>query len=246
MTDMQLPRLRTLTADIQSYRQSHAAFRKAGNPRVPLIRRALDFQLWNRLRHAESSPLDDGLPWLTISSIRFLNKIVQPGTHVFEWGMGGSSLFLLDRGSVLTSVEHDSEWFTKTTASLGGRASWTPMLVEPEQATIPTDPSDWSKYETTDVSTQTCRFNSYARSIEAYPDGYFGLVLVDGRARPSCLHHAVPKVAQHGYLLLDNTERDTYRQEANTLVDRGFRRCDFSGATAYANFFTITTIWEKL
>ncbi len=228
------------------YRNLHQAFVRTGKSAVPLGRLALDFITWNRLRRGETTPLEDHLPWMTISSIRFLNKILKPGMNVFEWGMGGSTLFFLDRGANVISVEHDPDWYQKTIDKVGSRLQWSPRLVIPEIGGEPQNVEKWSTYETSDESLRTFRFKAYATEIDAYPNEYFDLVLVDGRARPSCLHHALTKVAKNGYLLLDNAERETYQEEADAVLGSGFCRLDFSGATAYVDFFTCTTIWQKL
>jgi predicted O-methyltransferase YrrM len=46
--------------------------------------------------------------------------------------------------------------------------------------------------------------------IDAFPDGAFDVVLVDGQARPSCLKHAYTKVKPGGMLILDNADVPEY------------------------------------
>jgi hypothetical protein len=60
----------------------------------------------------------------------------------------------------------------------------------------------------------------YVKSIEDYPDGYFDLVVVDGRARPSCILHSMQKVKVNGILLLDNADRSYYLHPFPELFEK--------------------------
>ena len=53
-------------------------------------------------------------------------------------------------------------------------------------------------------------FEQYAKSIDSFPDNYFDIVIVDGRARPSCIQQGIPKLKKNGWLIIDNTERKYY------------------------------------
>src|SRR5580704_8267998 len=53
----------------------------------------------------------DGLvPWITYPAFRQLQRIVQPGAKVFEYGCGGSSHWWASCAAEVTSVEHDAVW----------------------------------------------------------------------------------------------------------------------------------------
>lgn len=60
-------------------------------------------------------------------------------------------------------------------------------------------------------------FKAYASAIDAYPDGHFDVVMVDGRARTSCLVHALPKLRKGGLSILDNAEREHYTVKSAVL-----------------------------
>ena len=53
-------------------------------------------------------------------------------------------------------------------------------------------------------------FERYVKSIDDYPDRFFDMVLVDGRARKFCLEHAPKKIRPGGYLLMDNSSTPEY------------------------------------
>jgi hypothetical protein len=58
-----------------------------------------------------SSPLELALPWWSLSAIREMEKRLNHSHRVFEWGSGGSSVFLAKRCKELTTIEHDPDWF---------------------------------------------------------------------------------------------------------------------------------------
>ena len=80
------------------------------------------------------------------------------------------------------------------------------------------------------------------KTIDEYPDASFDLVLVDGRARLSCLSHTVRKIRTGGYLVLDDCERTNYTK-AISLLDRYPHRV-FCGLMPYHTPFSHTYIWR--
>ncbi len=53
-------------------------------------------------------------------------------------------------------------------------------------------------------------FEKYVRSIDRFIDKSLDLVIIDGRARLSCITHALKKIRPGGYLMLDDSERERY------------------------------------
>jgi len=81
------------------------------------------------------------------------------------------------------------------------------VLAQPEQIHDPADPH---LYQSDDEGFRGCSFRQYASQIDAYPDEHFDILLVDGRARPSCIAHGAAKVKVGGLLVLDNADRAYY------------------------------------
>jgi hypothetical protein len=48
---------------------------------------------------------DAGAPWWNHRAIRYFTEQLRPGDHVFEWGSGSSTVWLVDHGATVTSVE---------------------------------------------------------------------------------------------------------------------------------------------
>lgn len=70
------------------------------------------------------------------------------------------------------------------------------------------------------------------------------MILIDGRARPSCFLHAIPKLKVDGYVILDNTERAHY-YPAMRLAPESFEFIDLPGPTPYLLSFTRTSVWHR-
>ncbi|MFI5336277.1 MAG: hypothetical protein ACHQ5A_05815 [Opitutales bacterium] len=64
----------------------------------------LNLPVWRR------RPIDVELPWWSCGAIRFLAGYLQPHHRVFEYGSGGSSLFVARRVAALVAVENDPAW----------------------------------------------------------------------------------------------------------------------------------------
>lgn len=72
--------------------------------------------LWDR------APLDLELPWFSFAAIDFLSQQLRPGHEVFEYGSGGSTLFLAQRTRHVTSVESSPVWYEAVSRRLAERA----------------------------------------------------------------------------------------------------------------------------
>jgi hypothetical protein len=185
------------------------------------------------------------VPWLTFGAIDYLAALDLAGRRVFEYGSGASTRYWLRRGVDLVSVEHDPGWYGQVRAALPPGAAVDFRLAPPEPAAPGSfDPADPAAYRSGSPDCSRLAFRSYAAQIDAFPDGAFDLVLVDGRARPSCLAHAIPKVRPGGMLILDNSERGYYTERlAGALA--GFTPLVFPGPVPQAPVFSQTTIFLR-
>ena len=186
---------------------------------------------------ANRSALSDGKPWLPFRAIEWLEENLSRAMRVFEYGSGGSTLFLADRVGEVISVEHDREWHARTSDAISARGirNCTYLLRPPERAAKPSVVSTERAYEGMD-------FADYVASIHAYPDATFDLVSVDGRARNACVLASIPKTKAGGVILLDNSDRAEYRAAIGALAQ--FERHDFAGITRYSTDVSVTTVWK--
>ena len=87
-------------------------------------------------------------------------------------------------------------------------------------------------------------YSEQGLTFNEYPDNYFDLVLVDGRARPPCIKQACSKVKPGKYILLDNSDRDRYQLAIRELL-LGWKRVTYEGPTLCLPWFTQTSVWQK-
>jgi hypothetical protein len=191
--------------------------------------------------------LDAEIPWLTFDAVDELLKRLPPNPVVFEYGSGGSTLFWLKHGARCTSIEHDSQWFAlirQRNAHNNERLDY--RLVPPvaEPGITNRDPADPHSYRSTDPTFTQHTFRNYVQQIDEFPDAYFDIVLIDGRARPSCLMHSVPKVKRGGLLILDNAERDYYLAKTSAHL-QSFVRNEFSGVGPTTRTMWRTDFYER-
>jgi hypothetical protein len=201
---------------------------------------------WLRSRRPDYV-LDAAVPWLTFNAIDELRRRLPPNAVVFEYGSGGSTLFWLKHRAHCTSVEHDARWFALVRQRVGSNARHDYRLVPPDAeqpARTDQDAADPKAYRSIDAAFRQHTFKAYARQIDEFPNGHFDVVLVDGRARPSCLMHAAPKVKRGGLLILDNAERDYYTAQAKSYL-RDFERAEFFGAGPSVNAMWRTDIYGR-
>ena len=80
------------------------------------------------------------------------------------------------------------------------------ILVPPELGSE----SDFDYISKTFDKYHDLNFKNYCLSISFFPDQYFDLILIDGRCRESCLQLSASKVKKDGFIILDNSERESY------------------------------------
>src|SRR4030095_4954133 len=85
-------------------------------------------------------------------------------------------------------------------------------------------------------------FETYARTIENFPNESFDVIVVDGRARPSCILHSLKKIKKAGYLVVDNSERKYYLSGFDFT---NWRSWNFFGPVPYSYNFSRTSIFQK-
>ncbi len=204
------------------------------------------YKRWKKYKHRNS--IADELPWLTFRAIDFLKDNLPRDAKIFEWGGGGSTLFFIPRASELVTAEHDKEWFERLSAIVKERhiQTWNGKLFGPEpveknqQQLSLSDPSHY--YSSIDKT-----FKQYVTFIDQFPDEYFDLILVDGRARASCVEHSFSKLKTGGLLVLDNAERKYYTEAHKRTLTSAYKLLvNTFGPIPFTEGFSQTNIWRKL
>ncbi len=124
-------------------------------------------------------------------------------TAVFEWGAGASTLWLSHRANRVLSVESDADWASKVeTVAPPNAQIITVETPQRDSASIPLSSR---------LGFRRLDFSGYVNAIEQVP-GKFDLIVIDGRARESCLRKSLPRLKPGGIILFDNTNRRRYQR----------------------------------
>lgn len=193
---------------------------------------------------SRKNPLSSEVPWIPYAALQYLERRLPREAVVFEWGGGGSTLWLSRRAAAITTVEHDRSWHALLQERLRERcgAKSTVLLVEPEQeeATVraPAEPVVW--YSSARAAGS---FERYVRAIDGVPDASLDLVVVDGRSRVACVLHAASKLRPGGLLMLDDSYRPRYERAKRALAN--WPREEFCGIRPYSLSPSRTTFWTR-
>jgi hypothetical protein len=194
-------------------------------------------------------PMDEALPWMSYAAIDFLRENMRADWSVFEWGVGGSTVFLVAGVGRLVSVEHDTEWADNVRSRLAsqGPRAWELLSIPPVPLPGPDtlSPSNPHDYVSAVEGYRTVSFRTYASSIDSFDDRQFDLVIVDGRCRPSCAMHAIPRIKPGGYLLVDDCERERYSWIHDEMRRRNWRFRYFNGPGPFVWEFRHTGCWQR-
>jgi len=166
------------------------------------------------------------LPCYAFGAIRVIEREIRPEHRVFEYGSGSSTLWYAERCAQVVAIEHDPGWHALVSAAapanVEARLHEGQPLSEQERSRHGRGDSEFGSWKKPELD-----FEHYVTAIDDYPDGWFHIISVDGRARVACLARVVDKLAPGGLLILDNSQRDRYEQALERVTAR------FPEATAY-------------
>jgi len=167
--------------------------------------------------------------WLVFDAIDYIEPYVLEGVNVFEYGSGGSTLYWLKKGANVVTIEHDPNWSKFMKEKIRSNQPIDFRLIRSEQIANNQDydPSDPDNYQSYWIKNMT--FFEYVSQIDSFPDNYFDIISIDGRARPSCIKHSVSKVKVGGHIILDNSERDYYFLKLGNYF-KDFDKFEFFGS----------------
>lgn len=196
---------------------------------------------WKSLKKPTEA-LNDPLPWMNYRAIQYLNEHIRANHKVFEYGSGASTEYWLKKGCFVTSIEHDRVFYGNMKNKLQELCQY--HLIEPEVSdrAIPFSPDSPDSFMSADFPELT--FERYVKSIDTFEDESFDMVVVDGRARASCIKRAAPKIKRGGVLVLDNSDRNYYLAKNRDLLN-GWRRQSFRGSVRGLLHFEETTVFHK-
>ncbi|MEP7380318.1 MAG: hypothetical protein ABI910_01460 [Gemmatimonadota bacterium] len=202
-----------------------ASSRASAHLRVPLemLRHPKHARHWMADRIKQNNALERRVPWISWPCIDYLNERVRADDRVLEWGGGGSTLFFLQKGCTVVTVESNDYWRERLDSLVSDRERerW-------ELRFVPADSND------------ATRADEYMSTVdEGAP---WNLVLVDGWNRLKCARRAMSTLRPGGLLIFDNADEPQYREVATMLA--GWQRLEFSGLGPGRSWATKTDVYR--
>jgi len=182
------------------------------------------------------------IPWINYKANFFLNSIIHKNMYVFEWGSGGSTIYFSERCKNVVSIEHDKNWYdiVQQKFLINQTQNVAYFYIAPQKdlpITCYSKSKDYAQYD----------FSFYVNKINDYPDNYFDLIVVDGRARNFCLAQALSKVKVGGYIMVDNSERAYYISDFTQLKDKKIWKSNtLRGPVPFQHAFTQSSFFKRL
>ncbi len=159
------------------------------------------------------------IPWMNYQVIMLLEDRLKPDLSLFEFGSGYSTAFYAARVGHVTSVEKDAGWHAIVRQTL-------PANVE----LILFDAAGGVPYS----------------QMALHLGGKVDVMVIDADDRIECLMAAPAALTDRGVILLDDAQREEYREGiAKFIVESGFRKLDFEGLKPGAIGAYRTTVFYR-
>lgn len=159
------------------------------------------------------------LPWVTYSFIDFIEKRLNKNMVMFEYGSGNSTLYYSSFVKEVHTVEHDRQWFEKI------------LQVKPNNTHI--------------KNIDLIYGGEYSRA-SLINNVKYDIVIVDGRDRVNSMVNSIDSIGDSGVIVLDDSERDTYKEGIKNLLDNRFKQLDFWGISpGFISYNKCTSIFYR-
>lgn len=167
-------------------------------------------------------------PWMPQEEIEWLDKFLNKEMIVFEYGSGGSTLYVARKAKEIVSVEYQLQWYLSVKVALIKNRLRNCKLILARPTRVNSLGRD---YASSDPVLKGFSFQKFVTAIDEHPRESFDLVIVDGRARNTCILHALPKVKKGGFIFLDDSGRQEYNL-GKSLLNK-YHKTELSRATVW-------------
>jgi hypothetical protein len=171
-------------------------------------------------RYGKWSNWDAREPWWNPRAIRYLKQNMPAEGLAFEWGSGGSTVWLSDGGLKVTAVESEQVWAEKVRQ----------RCPDADIHFIPGAESGNYRSEPQLRDRGRHFFDEYVTAIDEFPTATFDVIVVDGICRAECARHAIDKIKPGGIIVVDDTNWNFIKIVSRTfegwdsLTLAGFKR----------------------
>jgi hypothetical protein len=161
---------------------------------------------------------NEPIPWVTYSFVDFIRDRIDSSHRIFEFGSGNSTLFYAKYAGKVVSVEHNKAWFDKiyTNKPANSELIFCELKID----------------------------GNYCRIPQTYPER-FHIIIIDGRDRINCARQCLSALTNDGVVVLDDSERDHYKEAIVFLKEKGFKEIPFTGISPGSFIYKSTTLFYK-
>lgn len=171
--------------------------------------------------YQKKEPLDadfNPIAWVTYPFMNFIEPRLSFLNNIFEYGAGNSTLYYSQFVDSVVSVEHDMAWYKNIKDVM-------PSHVQLFYCELKEDG----------------HYSAFSSNFEEK----FDAIIVDGRDRVNCIKKSLDNLSESGVLILDDSERESYKEGIDFLIESGFRRLDFWGISPGLFYKKCTSIFYK-
>lgn len=207
--------------------------------------------LWRRSMSFRRDKIANAVPQVSFSAASPLLNLCSDQSKVFMFGLNGTATLIASHVAELVVVEDDPLVCRRGEKALqrrgvANRVSLRQVSASPideEQDSFPVD--DPLSYKSFDAPRDGLAYREYARTIADYPDNYFDVVIVGGRAQASCFMLAVAKVRLGGTVVVFDTEQAANHRIKDMAEELGFTEQRYRGIKPGERAVTETTFFVK-
>jgi hypothetical protein len=165
-------------------------------------------------------------PWYTYAALEWLTPRVHLAETVFEFGAGFSTVWYGRQVRQVVAVDHVSGWLDQVRKLVGENVT---LLLRDTSAS--------------DLAVENK--SPYQSALDEYPPDSFDIIVVDGMERVKCACAAPSQLRHNGIIILDNSDRPSFRPAIDFLHEQKFARIDFYDFVAQAGIRTCTSVFSR-
>lgn len=170
----------------------------------------------------KNEPIDKNknpIPWFTYSSIDFLKERLKSDMTAFEYGAGNSTLFFAQRIKKIYSVETNKNWYETIKKKLSGNAEI--FYLDSE-----IDPIAYTQV----INSTNLKYD---------------IIIIDALYRNECMINSYKYLNENGVIILDDSEREEYKEGINFILNKGFNKLDFWGFSPGLFYKKCTSVFYR-
>ncbi len=163
------------------------------------------------------------LPWMTYPFIDFIPSKLNRNTTIFEFGCGSSTLFFAKKVKKIIALESNPRWF-----DIMSRKLFEFEIKNVELILMP-DALENSDYE------------NFAKNSSQK----FDFIFIDSLKRFECAKNSISAINIDGAIVLDDSERKSYKKIFDFFAENNFQKQDFFGiAPGQIRIKNTTVFWS--